>query len=427
MKKSLKIKMLLLTVLPLLFLAMVMLLVSYHCFRNTMVEEAKTDMRSQCHLVEQMYERMYPGEYRIEVLDGDNYRLYKGDYDITSSEDILDNLKEAYGDELTIYCRDTSVLTTMTDDNGKRVLLGKVSPIVSVEVLDQEEEQFYSDVTLDEERYFAYYLPIMWEDGTCFGMFAVYRSAESLQRSVYRSLFPVALVYLLSTVLIGMISVSYSQQIVARIRGLQRFLGALSKGRFDGELSHKYLQPQDELSELGQSSLVMQDSLRRLVECDALTELNNRRYGDNRLKKILDEAGFDGADSCVAIGDIDFFKKVNDTYGHDAGDEVLRQVSRVLKKHMAGKGFVARWGGEEFLFVFEKRELKESAQILWDILEEIRAMTIHSGELEIRVTMSYGVTRAWKNATPDELLKQADERLYTAKTTGRNQVVTEDF
>ncbi|MCI5620632.1 MAG: diguanylate cyclase [Lachnospiraceae bacterium] len=425
MKKSLKLKMLLLTILPLLFLALVMLLVSFRCFRNTMVEEARTDMSNQCHLLEQMFERMYPGEYRIEVLDGDNYRLYKGDYDITSSEDILDNLKESYGDELTIYCRDTSVLTTMTDENGERALLGKVSPIVSAEVLDQEEERFYSDVTLEKEKYFAYYLPILWEDGTCFGMFAVYRSAESLQKSVYRALLPVALVYLLATMMIGLISISYSQQIVVRIRGLQRFLGALSKGRFDGELSHKYLQPEDELSELGRSSLLMQDSLRRLVECDALTELNNRRYGDNRLKKILDDAGIDGADCCVAIGDIDFFKKVNDTYGHDAGDEVLRQVSRVLKKHMAGKGFVARWGGEEFLFVFEKQDLQASVHILWEMLEEIRQMAIQSGTQEIHVTMSYGVTGAWKKATADELLKTADERLYTAKTSGRNQVVGE--
>ncbi|MGN0342543.1 MAG: diguanylate cyclase [Roseburia sp.] len=426
MKKSLKFKMLMLTVLPLLFLAVVMLLVSYSCFRNTMVEEARVDMRNQCQLLTQMFERMYPGEYSIEVLNEDNYRLYKGDYDITSSEDLLDNLKEAYGDELTIYCRDTSVLTTMTDDTGNRALLGKVSPIVSTEVLDQEEERFYSDVTLEGEKYFAYYLPILWEDGTCFGMFAVYRSAASLQQSVYRALLPVALVYLFATVLIGLISISYSQQIVARIRGMQRFLGALSKGKFDGELPPKYLQPEDELSELGRSSLLMQDSLRRLVECDALTELNNRRYGDNRLKKLLDDAGVHGADCCVAIGDIDFFKKVNDTYGHDAGDEVLRQVSRVLKKHMAGKGFVARWGGEEFLFVFERQELSQAEQILWDMLGEIREMIVESGGKEIRVTMSYGVTRAWKNATADELLKKADEHLYVAKSTGRNQVVSRD-
>ena len=426
MRKSLKTKMLFQAVLPLLFLAVVVFLVSYYCFRGVVLEQTKTDMRHQCQLLEQTLERIYPGEYSFQVVDETHYRLYKGDYDITSSEEVLDNLKEAYGDELTIFCRDVSVLTTMVDENGERFLLGSVSPIVASQVLDQEEEKFYYGVKLQGEKYFAYYQPILREDGVCFGMFAVFRPADEVQKSINRAMLPIVIVYLVATVFIGFLSISYSQKIVSRIRLLQNFIGKLSKGNFDGVLPANYFRYEDELAELGRNGLAMQKSLQLVVEGDALTQLNNRRYGDARLKKVMHKAAATGSDFCVAIGDVDFFKNVNDTYGHDAGDEVLKGVAEVLKKHMAGKGFVARWGGEEFLFVFEMTELDAAANALQEMLDEIRTMEIESGESVVMVTMSYGVTQAWKDATADELLKKADERLYIAKTTGRNQVVSMD-
>ena len=84
---------------------------------------------------------------------------------------------------------------------------------------------------------------------------------------------------------------------------------------------------------------------------------------------------------------------------------------------------MARWGGEEFLFVFERFEISAAADVLWGILEEIRETVIVSGEFEIKVTMSYGVAQGWEGSDVDSLLKEADNRLYYAKEHGRNQVM----
>ena len=88
-------------------------------------------------------------------------------------------------------------------------------------------------------------------------------------------------------------------------------------------------------------------------------------------------------DFCVAIGDIDFFKKVNDTYGHEWGDMVLTQIARVMKKHMVGKGIVARWGGEEFLFLFNNCMLEEAVALLDETLSEIRDIEIEIDETNL--------------------------------------------
>ena len=129
-----------------------------------------------------------------------------------------------------------------------------------------------------------------------------------------------------------------------------------------------------------------------------------------------------GMPFCVGIGDIDFFKKVNDTYGHDAGDEVLKSVAGVLNASMKGKGFVARWGGEEFLIVYEMADLMPSVEALNDMLQKVRDLEIVSGGTTIKVTMSFGIIQGQTGWTEDMLLKAADDNLYYAKTHGRNQV-----
>ena len=87
----------------------------------------------------------------------------------------------------------------------------------------------------------------------------------------------------------------------------------------------------DEISDIGRSVMHMQKALKELVELDALTKIYNRRSGENRLKDIIKKSEDRNTSFSIAIGDIDFFKKVNDTYGHDAGDIVLQQTARILK------------------------------------------------------------------------------------------------
>ena len=296
-------------------------------------------------------------------------------------------------------------------------------------VLETGEEQFYSDVILNGEKYFAYFMPIPGKDGEeIFGMYAIYRLASDVHALVLRSVLPVILLCLLATIVIGLISIRYSQKIVSYLQQIQRFMRALSGGKFDIELSPRVLELEDELGDLAKSGQSMQRALRLLVECDALTGLYNRRLGDRRLRRAAKRAVDYGMDYCVGICDIDFFKKVNDTYGHEAGDTVLKAVARVLKQHMTGKQMtVARWGGEEFLLLFENCKLSDAQKVLQQIHTQIREMTIHHGDQAISVTMSMGLVQAEHGASEDAMLGAADELLYYCKEHGRNQIQVKDL
>lgn len=170
--------------------------------------------------------------------------------------------------------------------------------------------------------------------------------------------------------------------------------------------------------------------LHNLADTDPLTKLPNRRY-------ILRHIGECARDSqnplcpTIAIGDIDFFKKVNDTYGHEAGDRVLEVLSELFRQTMEPYGVCARWGGEEFLFFFEHLNLDNANLVLQNLLNKIRATVIPFGDEQIKVTLTFGLEDALLNGKTaeeltkeiDDVIKVADEKLYMGKQAGRNQIV----
>ncbi|MFF0949066.1 PleD family two-component system response regulator [Rhizobium leguminosarum] len=163
-----------------------------------------------------------------------------------------------------------------------------------------------------------------------------------------------------------------------------------------------------------------------LAVTDALTGLYNRRYLDNHLNVLFNRSMARGRPLSVLITDIDRFKHVNDTYGHDGGDEVLREFSNRVRSTIRGADLACRYGGEEFVVVMPDT----SPEIAAAVAERLRAaienapfMLKHSGEA-LNVTASFGIaSRIASVLTPDQLMKQADLALYEAKNTGRNRVV----
>ena len=173
---------------------------------------------------------------------------------------------------------------------------------------------------------------------------------------------------------------------------------------------------------MGRYVVRMQRSLRDLIELDQLTGLYNRRYVQRKLELVQNKSIETGVPFSVAIGDIDFFKKVNDTYGHECGDAVLMDVSARMRELMKGRGFAARWGGEEFLLVFESYRLEMAADSLEDLLNVIRSRTIAFQGEKVKVTMTFGVVEGSGDRL-DSIIGSADEKLYYGKNNGRNQVV----
>ncbi|AHF83481.1 chemotaxis protein CheY [Rhizobium leguminosarum bv. trifolii WSM1689] len=170
-------------------------------------------------------------------------------------------------------------------------------------------------------------------------------------------------------------------------------------------------------------------SVRQTIELavtDALTGLYNRRYLDNHLNVLFNRSMARGRPLSVLITDIDRFKHVNDTYGHDGGDEVLREFSNRVRSTIRGADLACRYGGEEFVVVMPDT----SPEIAAAVAERLRAaienapfMLKHSGEA-LNITASFGIaSRIASVLTPSQLMKQADLALYEAKNTGRNRVV----
>ena len=154
---------------------------------------------------------------------------------------------------------------------------------------------------------------------------------------------------------------------------------------------------------------------------DALTGLVNRRRIRDIIEKIYksnDPLGYS-----VAMCDIDFFKKVNDNYGHDVGDEVLKRVAQTLSGACDEGVSVSRWGGEEFLVVFDKMNGDEAFVYLQDMLNRVRALEFNIADRSFRVTMTMGLAEFDFKSDVDTMIKQADEKMYHGKENGRNQIV----
>ena len=164
--------------------------------------------------------------------------------------------------------------------------------------------------------------------------------------------------------------------------------------------------------------------LEHMASIDPLTGLYNRWSMRSYLEKIVGKyaSGEIGYVS-VAIGDIDFFKKTNDTYGHDAGDMVLKELAKVFLEVMGKEGKVCRWGGEEFLFVFQNKNGDQANEVLHDILKRIRGMGIPYQSDWIHVTMTFGLEEYSGEKDMEAVIRAADQKLYRGKENGRNQIV----
>lgn len=172
----------------------------------------------------------------------------------------------------------------------------------------------------------------------------------------------------------------------------------------------------------------LENSLREMANIDPLTGICNRRKMHQILKNSLEQKEPCPYQAVVAMMDVDFFKKVNDTYGHDVGDEVLLSLAHLLYENQENiEGFyVSRWGGEEFL-VFYERYNKTEKQIFseFDMLrQQIQDMVVKAGNKEIQVTVTMGLAFYKEGEMIQNLIKRADDNLYEGKHTGRNKVVS---
>jgi diguanylate cyclase (GGDEF)-like protein len=170
-----------------------------------------------------------------------------------------------------------------------------------------------------------------------------------------------------------------------------------------------------------------EDRFRTLSIEDPLTGVFNRRYFFETAVKIIDRSERDECDICLGMFDIDYFKKINDRYGHQAGDYILREFVGITAKCIRPNDLLARYGGEEFVLLFHDCELMEATTIMIRINETIEKHEFSFNETGIPVTVSGGVANiAEVDSREDileEMVKLADKRMYMAKQSGRNCII----
>jgi two-component system cell cycle response regulator len=165
-----------------------------------------------------------------------------------------------------------------------------------------------------------------------------------------------------------------------------------------------------------------------LAITDPLTGLFNRRYMESHVGTLVERAATRGKALSVLILDIDYFKSINDTYGHDAGDDVLREFADRLKRSTRGIDLACRYGGEEFVVVMPDTDLGVAALVGERIRRRIAAepFPIERGSRSLEVTISVGIAaRMGPQDGASQILKRADEALYRAKRDGRNRVAAD--
>lgn len=175
----------------------------------------------------------------------------------------------------------------------------------------------------------------------------------------------------------------------------------------------------------------LRSSLSQSVEfaiTDALTGLNNRRYLDTHLRTLVERSAKRSRPLSVLITDIDHFKAINDSHGHEGGDDVLRDFARRVRGAVRGADFACRYGGEEFVVVMPDTTLDVAAQVAERLRDAVAAapFKVSSSGAHVPVTTSVGIA-ALEHDGEDaaSLLRRADQALYQAKTSGRNRVVCE--
>ena len=189
-------------------------------------------------------------------------------------------------------------------------------------------------------------------------------------------------------------------------------------------LEAKLSESTKEINELRKSM----ESIRTEALTDALTGVGNRKFFDDSIKLLAKECASGAGTFSLLIGDVDYFKKFNDKWGHQTGDQVLRLVASCMTSNVKGRDLVARYGGEEFAILLPNTPLENAAKIAEQIRTSVEGKRLRkrstNEDLGV-ITLSIGVAQFAPNDTVGGLIERADQCLYIGKRNGRNRVIDE--
>ncbi|WP_010604214.1 GGDEF domain-containing protein [Pseudoalteromonas maricaloris] len=174
------------------------------------------------------------------------------------------------------------------------------------------------------------------------------------------------------------------------------------------------------ISHIRKMTVQQRDKLEELAAHDPLTQMFNRRYARELITHAKENCISTHSPLCLVMADIDHFKKINDTFGHDKGDQILKSVAETIKAHIHPADIAVRWGGEEFLIVLAPCSSGEAMQRMEKLRRAVEATSFENEIL--KVTMSFGVANWDPSQTFEVVIQHADAALYDSKHSGRNRI-----
>lgn len=407
-----------LSLLPLLIFGIAVTIYGALAFSKNQEEQARENLAALAHSLRQTYALAHAGDYRrVGSL------LYKGDDLLSGDTSILDEIRVVSDFDATIFFEDVRMITTIRSTDGSRAVGTRADPVVASRVLKEGRHYFSSDILVNGIPYFGYYIPLANADGTTVGMAFIGKTRAEMQhvlQETIRHLIFTAIFILCAAVAFCFF---YANSILRALQCVMRFLGEIAADNLRAKLDRRILKRNDEIGEIGRFALQLQKSIAALICTDPLTQLPNRRSCNHALQEALASYEASGQTFCVAMGDIDGFKQVNDQFGHLFGDEVLKHIAKLAAAQLKGRGIAFRWGGEEFLFLLPGLRRTEASALLEQLRAAIEATPTVVNAASIPVTMTFGVVECAAGCDLETLLKTADDRLYFGKSNGKNQVV----
>ncbi len=411
-EKSIRTKLITMVLLPIFALALMIISIGMVLLYQFYTKSVRNELTAATNTVLDCLNLTVKGDYAYE-----SGMLIKGDLNITDST-MLYRIKDKAQIDITIFWEDTRILSTVADASGVSAVGTKADKEVVEAVLKRGECYYSTNLNVSGVSYIGYYMPIENVDHTVVGMIFAGKSKEL----VYRDIRTVLLWFLafsgIAGILAALLSSIYANRMVADINIINKFIKTIAEGDLTANLDKRIAGRNDELGRIGEYASRMRKDLKKLIERDPLTTLYNRRSCNNKLKVLESEK----SQYTMVMCDIDWFKKINDTYGHDAGDYVLVTLSELIWANVRGCGFASRWGGEEFLLVYQL-EYEAAMEKVRQIQQKVRAYDFTYEGKTIKVTMSFGVEMEDASMPYEQRILIADENLYIAKNNGRDQIV----
>ncbi len=410
--KSIRTRLLFMVLLPIVLLGMMVVFMGMTLLYQFYSRGIKDELTSTTNIMLDCLDLTVRGDYSYE-----SGMLLKGDLNITDST-MLYRVKEKTGIDTTIFWRDKRIMTTVENQYGVSAVGTKAGPDVVSTVLEQGNSYYSNKIDINGTPYIGYYMPIKNDDNTVVGMIFAGKNRNLVYWKVITVLLWFMVFFAIACVIAVIVSSLYSKHMVSDISVINTFLKSISEGNLTVTLDEKITGRKDELGKIGAYASKMRCDLQNVIELDPLTRLYNRRSCNNKLKALDSE----NSQYTVIMCDIDWFKKINDNYGHDAGDYVLVNISRLICDNIRDYGFAGRWGGEEFLLVYTTG-CSTAMQNVRQIQEKIRKYDFEYNGNKMKVTMTFGVDADDNSSPYEERIRKADINLYIGKNSGRDRIV----